>query len=515
MSWDYKETKKRVKDHIASIGKITVEKLKKEADLETLLSETNCREIYGAHLYFNIGNFAALASAATDNKDEMRRLVQAVHIYQREVTNIVETSDMFDAVPVHFQGPKLHALMYRPIDDGKKLSSRAVLMSMVLRDFVRSVFNPAFPKLGNFRVASGADIGDVIGTQNGIRGQRELLFLGHPANYAAKIIGSLGSHRLTRGVYDLLPQKLKDACELVPDDDRSLYQTKDLTHDELDALCSEFGVAWDRMKSAKRIEDDHTQFPLSDIEISDAEVLIDMDLLSIKNNKRIEAASAFADLSGFTAYIDAAETDERQEEALRVLHVVRKEFMMVGTGDYNGVHVQFQGDRIQLIVHLPKGREKKVIRKAVDIAAGIQSSMDVIKECMPEAKNLSVAIGIDHGTTLLSKLGARGARDRICLGEAVEHAAMIEERVDGTDSGISSSAHDELAPEIADLFTWDNETQCYVATNLKVDVLERADEAAKMNEEKAATVSRSAAGVSVVAGMGAGRTIAVSRNYGE
>ena len=100
MSWDYKETKKRVKDHIASIGKITVEKLKKEADLETLLSETNCREIYGAHLYFNIGNFAALASAATDNKDEMRRLVQAVHIYQREVTNIVETSDMLSLIHI-------------------------------------------------------------------------------------------------------------------------------------------------------------------------------------------------------------------------------------------------------------------------------------------------------------------------------------------------------------------------------------------------------------------------------
>ena len=83
--------------------------------------------------YFNIANFPTLASAATDNKDEMRRLVQAVHVYQREVTRIVEGVDTFDAVRVHFQGPKLHALIYRPIDCG----------SCVLRCAERSPCPPA------------------------------------------------------------------------------------------------------------------------------------------------------------------------------------------------------------------------------------------------------------------------------------------------------------------------------------------------------------------------------------
>jgi hypothetical protein len=44
-----------------------------------------------------------------------------------------------------------------------------------------------------------------------------------------------------------------------------------------------------------------------------------MDLLSVTNNKHVGAASVFADLAGFTAYIDAADTPEKQEEALRVL----------------------------------------------------------------------------------------------------------------------------------------------------------------------------------------------------
>jgi class 3 adenylate cyclase len=515
MSWNYDRSKARVKDHADSIGKITVEKLKKEADLDSLLSETNCRQIYGAHLYFTIGNFPALASAATDNKDETRRLVRAVHIYQREVTRIVEGVDTFDAVRVHFQGPKLHALMYRPIDDDEKLSSRAVLLALVLRDFARSVFNPAFPKLGNFRVASGSDIGDVIGTQNGVKGDRELLFVGHPANHAAKIIGSLGTHRLTQAVYSALPKRLQDVCELVPDDDRGLYQAKELTCGELDSLCSEFDVAWNREASADRVEEDRKQFPLSDIEICDADVLIDMDLLSIKSNKQVGAASVFADLAGFTAYIDAADTPEKQEEALRVLHVVRKEFTRVTTNDFNGVRVQFQGDRIQVFFHLPKSFENRIIRKAVDAAAAVQSSMDVVKECLPESKSLSVAVGIDFGTTLVSKLGTRGARDRICLGEAVEQAAKIEERIGGTETGISAAAHAELAEEIGSLFQWSKEQQCFVSRNLTADVIERAEESAEMKRQQSASVSRSAAGVSVSVGSSLGRTVALSRNYAE
>ena len=110
----------------------------------------------------------------------------------------------------------------------------------------------------------------------------------------------------------------------MPDDARGLYQAKELTCDELDALCSEFDITWNQEASAEQVEDDRKRCPLSDIEICDADVLIDMDLLSVTNNKHVRAASVFADLAGFTAYIDAADTPEKQEEALRVLHVVRK-----------------------------------------------------------------------------------------------------------------------------------------------------------------------------------------------
>ena len=133
----------------------------------------------------------------------------------------------------------------------------------------------------------------------------------------------------------------------------------------------------------------------------------------------------------------------------------------------------------------------------------------------PESKNLSVAVGIDYGTTLVSKLGTRGARDRICLGEAVEQAAKIEERIEGTETGLSATAHAQLPEEIGSLFQWKKELQSFVARNLTADVLERAEESKKIKEQETVSVSRSAAGVSVLGGTSLGRTVPASRNYAE
>ena len=157
-----------------------------------------------------VSNFSELCSDSAYAGADYKRLIQGVHIYQREVARIVEGNSIFDGFRVHFQGPKLHALFYRPIDDSEELASRALLLQLVLKDFVKGVFNPAFPHYDNFIVSAGSALGDVIGTRNGHRGDRELLFLGAPANYAAKIIGTWGSLHVDDSVYEALPEELRD-----------------------------------------------------------------------------------------------------------------------------------------------------------------------------------------------------------------------------------------------------------------------------------------------------------------
>lgn len=476
MSWNYEDSKKRIQNHIDNMGEIEVKKLTRESDLESLLTETKCREIYGAHVYFLISNFTKLATEDASDEQEYKRLIQAVHIYQREVARIVEDDDKFDGLRVHFQGPKLHALFYRPIDYTNKIAQKAFFLLLVLKDFVNNVFNPTFEFYEDFEGAGGSDIGDVIGTRNGSRNDRELLFLGAPANYAAKIINDGGQLRITKELFDALPEDLQDHCSKITDD---IYQIKNLSQETLDELLETYAVSWDRDASEERLKEDKRRFPLKDIEYSSANSLIDIDSLGITNNKRVSAASVFGDVTGFTAYIDSAETDEKKREALRVLHAIRKEMATVVKTDFDGIRVQFQGDRVQGLYHLPKDDDLGIADEAVDAAVGLQSSMEKsIKDVLPEAVDLKLAVGVDLDTTLVSKLGTHAHRDRICLGKPVENAAAYEEKCKGGQIGVSKRIYDALSERLKTHFTYSSSAGCYVAENLTADKVERAEKAA-------------------------------------
>ncbi len=69
MSWNYNTSLNRVETHLEGMGEIEVEKLVRDADLHNLLSETCCRDIYGAHVYLDIPNFADLATMTTEGED--------------------------------------------------------------------------------------------------------------------------------------------------------------------------------------------------------------------------------------------------------------------------------------------------------------------------------------------------------------------------------------------------------------------------------------------------------------
>src|SRR5207249_4657121 len=100
MSWDYESSLERIKQHVENLGDIEVEKLVREADLDSLLSETRCRQIYGAHTYLTVSNFVALCSDGAYAEADYKRLIQGVHIYQCEVARIVEGYNIFDGFRV-------------------------------------------------------------------------------------------------------------------------------------------------------------------------------------------------------------------------------------------------------------------------------------------------------------------------------------------------------------------------------------------------------------------------------
>jgi class 3 adenylate cyclase len=187
--------------------------------------------------------------------------------------------------------------------------------------------------------------------------------------------------------------------------------------------------------------------------------------LSISNNRRVLAASLFADLSGYTRFIEHAEQTHAQEAALRLLHMIRREMSSVVQEDYAGLHIQFQGDRIQGLFHIPRNDERAIALQVVSAAIGLQSSMEgTLKACLPEAKPLHLAIGVDIGETLVSRLGVRRHRDAICLGQAVERAAELEEACSAGQIGISRRVYEALPERMRRCFHEQGNGQRFVAS---------------------------------------------------
>jgi class 3 adenylate cyclase len=471
MAWDEKRSRERIAAHLESMGKIEIEDLAREADLETLLTETRCRRIEGAHAYAEISNFPSIVSTATG--DDLREAVRALNIWQRRAIAIAE--DTFDGVFVHFQGPRMHVLFYRPYDEQQQ-ATRAVLLLLALDDLARMQFNPRFSALADFRVRSGCDIGTVVGTRNGVNGDRELLFVGDPANWAAKIITGRRRITVTQRIVDALPSDI--AQYAAEPQDEGGPRVVSCTSSELANLLKAYGFDYNAAAHGQEIDRDIDALDLEDVGISGARVRIDLDSLSVRNNKLVTGASVFGDIDGFTAYVtDAdAESDEDVVEALRVFAAIRKELAFVVKRDHAGVRVQYQGDRTQALVHLPDGDEAGIAEEGVRIAAAMQSSFEItLKEALPAANPLKLAVGVDIGTTLASKLGAHGQRDRICIGDPVDGGAAIQQACDGDEVGISSATYHAIRKSWQKLFDYDADRRFYVAKALRAEKLDLAD----------------------------------------
>ena len=244
------------------------------------------------------------------------------------------------------------------------------------------------------------------------------------------------------------------------------------------------------------------------------ETRIDFDTLSFTNGKLVEAATLFGDVSGFTAYIDNKYTDSDKRQALREFHAIRQEMAEVVKKDFDGVRVQFQGDRVQALVHLPEGDADGFSQEAVSVAVGLQSSFErVLKMLLPGIASLGLAVGISQGTTIATKLGERSHRDRICLGADVLRAEANEERVGKFEIGISGNVREHLPDEIANLFVWDAAKNCFVASALDQNKLDLLQASKAYRRDQPVYVKPASSGVVIGIKPDQGRPVQPSRPW--
>ena len=171
--------------------------------------------------------------------------------------------------------------------------------------------------------------------------------------------------------------------------------------------------------------------------------------------------------------------------------MIRSEFHSVAETDYEGLVLQHRGDCILGILHLPSGQSNHGDRcqDAVDLAIGLQSSMEhVVNKHLTDRKDIHVAVGLDVGKMIVTRLGKKGERITICFGPEVTEAERLQYISSAKQIRISSEMYDQLEDEVKEEFA--KQGSAYVATGLTFPKLD------EKKEEKAAEIGTLGASVS-------------------
>lgn len=426
--WNEKEARERLRKSYDETKDLVLKLLTKEMNLENL-SPTDCRIVRGVHLYLDVVNLQGLLDDAREDQEKLRKLLRALHVYQRVTTKLLYEID--GAEKVHFQGARLHAVVYKPYDttdvkdpDVKRLSAARQFVTQT-EELSRLVADESG---FSFELEAGLESGETIATMNGQDGSRELLFVGEAANVAAKNLTGKRGVRFGPVAESLIPK---------------LAAPDPLT---------------DRWEKIVREEYDNN--PISKFELFEPRERLDYDTLGSRTAK-LDGASFFADLAGFTKLVSAAKDDSAKRELLRVLHAVRREMRQVVRTECEGDHIQYQGDRIQGLYY-EAAATAPYICKAVEAGATMQSVIKICCEEFPTLANVGMTVGIDLGRVLVSQLGLRGNRDVVVLGKSTAGASALQDSAAEGEMRISTEVFDKLEPDLAECFVKDG--SCYAST---------------------------------------------------
>ena len=472
MAWTFDNSLSRAQDRWDATATVTVGDVTRQMDFDNvgLLSP---KRLTGAHLYADVNNFNSLIRNGTLPQQEA---VRRLHLWQREASRIV---DGLEATKVHFQGPRLHAVAYRPISDQPTVAVKTVLLGSALRHSV-TAFNEIVATDNAWSAAVGVDHGRVTVTKNGTKGDRELLFLGPAANHAAKILPQTGI-RISAAVADLLPGEFESYLSETGGDFSVLMPRSDT-----EELIDEYGWTWRFDDVRQRLTDAVEKYPTSSVTVSEPTGKFDKDDLRLSNTKQVHGTSVFADVDGFTAMIDGAvRSDPDLVDAVRSFHTLRSEGRDTAVQDFSAMRVQYQGDRMQALCYLPASDVEEQTVAAVTMATALISvASEVIPEVVPDGAAKPYAIGLATGDVLATKIGEHGNRDFVVIGSSVAAAAAIQGRLEGGEIGFDSATRNALPEWMRNLFPWNPTKQAYVASDLTYNALMAAQEGA---EDRAVT----------------------------
>lgn len=424
------------------------------------------------HVYANLVDFNdVLTEAGRETEASHRRALEFLHAHYRACDELI---DEFEMQRVDFHGSRLHAVVLLP--DGPENEGERVRIAVAFAAAFREMVERLGDDHPNFktRVCIGIDSGPAVAIDSGRSDEREPLFVGSPANHAAKLAdGDDEGLNLSPRAAAALGQNLDPFAKsvLLTDEIGRHYLGDEIITANMqrtgNARLEKAYAAVQISLNAQHTADTgeavfrfhHKEPPLKDLVYSDHPP---------SNAVRMDLASIFADVDNFTAYIDNAIATGRIAEAVANLHVIRAEMGAVLRDDFGGRKVRYIGDCIHgLLAEGGKVETDQMatMRTAVSAAAGLRSSFELCREMLPGMDDLGLAIGIDYGTTPICRLGLRGASSvRAAASRATCVSEAEQRRCGGTETALGESAYKASPANIREAFSNDR-----LVTNLDTD----------------------------------------------
>ena len=475
--WSYERAAEHIDKKIDDVKNVTIKGYTRDMSLESIPTNMAYR-VDGVHMYADILNLDDMLNiTVVEGVDCHKRTLRFLDQYYRAVKRIL---DNVDGRRVDFHIQRLHSLFTKPYNSETnaeiKRIKRAIATAQLIIDVLAKTGDDE--QIPAAKVRIGIDTGRSLAVNNGRNGYREPLFLGDPANHAAK----LASNNTAQGIY--LTNAARRVIGLT---EKESPEKSPLTTDEVRACQVMANLETNPDKIVKDWRNDLEKNPIGGYQFTrQTPPLCDLDIsaLTPAYSKRQEMVSLYADIDGFTAYV-TEHIDDSAEDIVRTLHVLRAEFERVVTSDFKGRRVRFIGDCVHGLfcdgtVHTTD--EEKSISEATRLAGALRSSFNVaIKRLLAKGYktgDLGLAIGFDLGPIAITRLGTKGDRIRCAIGRKVIESENRQCICSGIETAIGQAAYDVGSDAVKKLF----------GKNRKIanmDYVEATEALAEMGDESA------------------------------
>jgi class 3 adenylate cyclase len=194
-TWSTDVATGRINTLLAEVNDVIIVEYSKDMSLENI-SKNKAYKTDSVHLYIDILNLDEI-QATTDFESETchKRALKFLNLHYRAVDRILNECE---SLKVDFHNQRLHAVILKPYDSDSDSDrvKKAVAIAKLIVDVLQETGDED-DSIPNAEVRVGIDSGKSLIVNNGRRGGREPLFLGPPANEAAK----LASDHSNTGIY--------------------------------------------------------------------------------------------------------------------------------------------------------------------------------------------------------------------------------------------------------------------------------------------------------------------------